>query len=128
MMTTACFSSKLSPSLTSGAVATGVLPDGRWWPQSRQKAADEFPNGIRHLPHEVIGVCNEPLTTTVDLERVELADASDIAKGDGCPNDAPDNETIAKWTVVASHASATPWTSSSKANSVSVRASRLLTA
>ncbi|KAK1941161.1 hypothetical protein P3T76_007027 [Phytophthora citrophthora] len=54
-----------------------MVPAGRGWPQSRQKAAVESPNGIRHLAHDVIGICNVPLGATVDREYAELADAPD---------------------------------------------------
>ncbi|KAG1712969.1 hypothetical protein DVH05_000699 [Phytophthora capsici] len=70
-----------------------MVPAGRGWPQSRQKAAVESPNGIRHLAHDVIGICTVPLGATVDREYAELADAPDIAKGEGCPMEAPDNDT-----------------------------------
>jgi hypothetical protein len=72
----------------------GMVPAGRGCPQSRQKAAVESPNGIRHLTHDVMGICAKaPVGATVDREYAELADAPDIANGDGCPMDTPDSDT-----------------------------------
>ncbi|KAF4319187.1 hypothetical protein BBO99_00005074 [Phytophthora kernoviae] len=66
---------------------------GREWPQSRQNAAVESPNGIRHLTHDVMAIwAIAAFDITVVRDWPELADTPDIPYGDGCPIDAPDRE------------------------------------
>ncbi|RLN62220.1 hypothetical protein BBJ29_005804 [Phytophthora kernoviae] len=65
----------------------------RGWPQSRQNAAVESPNGIRHLTHDVMAIwAIAAFDITVVRDWPELADTPDIPYGDGCPIDAPDRE------------------------------------